>query len=267
MSVPYTYFLYHNPTGFKYYGVKFSKRANPELFWVPGGYYSSSVKVKELIEQYGADSFRAEVRKKFTCVEDAVQYEYRFLRKVNAVSKNDWLNQCAISDKFYCIMSEEARKVSSERMKKQMKNFKPSAESNQRRSNTLKGKVVTEETRKKMSEVQKNRSAEQEQARRDKIRKHATGRGHSDEVKQALSSIVSQTRWVNNGTEQKKVHIDDLENAINNGWTNGRILTVVTCPHCGATGVKHNIVRRHFEKCKDNLVKSDLTTTVGCVIL
>ena len=74
MSVPYTYFLYHNPTGFKYYGVKFSKRANPELFWVPGGYYSSSVKVKELIEQYGADSFRAEVRKKFTCVEDAVQY-------------------------------------------------------------------------------------------------------------------------------------------------------------------------------------------------
>jgi hypothetical protein len=118
-----------------------------------------------------------------------------------------------------------------------------------------------------MSEGQKNRSTEQEQARRDKIRKHAIGRGHSDEVKQALSSIVSQTRWVNNGTEQKKVHIDDLENAINNGWTNGRILTVVTCPHCGATGVKHNIVRRHFDKCKDNLAKSNLTTTADGVIL
>lgn len=250
MSVPYTYFLYHNPTGFKYYGVKFGKRANPELFWVPGGYYSSSVKVKELINNYGADSFRAEVRKKFTCVEDAIRYEYKFLRKVNAVSKNDWLNQCAISDKFYCMMGEEARKASSERMKKQMKNFKPSAESNQKRSNTLKGRVITKETRKKMSEVQKNRSEEKEQARRDKIRQHAIGRGHSDEVKQSLSKIVSETRWVNNGVEQKKVHVNDLKNALSNGWINGRILTIVTCPHCGATGVKHNIVRKHFDKCK-----------------
>jgi hypothetical protein len=251
MSVPYTYFLYHKPTGLKYYGVKFSKRSNPKLFWVPGGYYSSSVKVKKLIEQYGADSFRAEIRKTFACAEDAVRYEYKFLRKVNAVSKNDWLNQCAVSDKFYCIMGEEARKVSSERMKKQMKNFKPSAESNQKRSKTLIGKVITAETRKKMSEVQKNRSEEKEQARRDKIRKHAIGRGHSDEVKQALSNIVSQTRWVNNGTEQKKVHVSELEAVLSDGWKNGRILTVVSCPHCGATGVKHNIVRRHFDRCKN----------------
>jgi hypothetical protein len=250
MSVPYTYFLYHKPTGLKYYGVKFSKRANPELFWVPGGYYSSSVKVKELIKQYGADSFRAEIRKTFICAEDAIQYEYRFLKKVNAVSKDDWLNQCAVSDKFYCIMGEEARKVTSERMKERMKNFKPSPESNQKRSKTLKGRIITAETRKKMSEVQKNRSEEQEQARRDKIRKHATGRGHSDEVKKVLSGIVSETRWVNNGKEQKKVHITELENALLAGWTNGRILTITTCPHCGATGVKHNIVRRHFDKCK-----------------
>jgi hypothetical protein len=253
MSVPYTYFLLHKPTGLKYYGVKFNKRSNPKLFWVPGGYYSSSVKVKELIAQYGADSFKAEVRKTFNSVEDAVKYEYKFLRKVNAVAKNDWLNQCAIGEKFYCIMSKEARKVASDRMKIQMKNFKPTAESNQKRSKTLMGRVITTETRKKMSEVQKNRSEEQEQARRDKIRKHATGRGHSDEVKQSLSSIVSQTRWINNGTEQKKVHVDELENAVNNGWKNGRILTVVTCPHCGATGVKHNIVRRHFDNCKSRV--------------
>jgi hypothetical protein len=250
MSVPYTYFLLHKPTGLKYYGVKFSKRSNPKLFWVPGGYYSSSVKVKELITQYGADSFKAEVRKTFNSVEDAVKYEYKFLRKVNAVAKNDWLNQCAIGEKFYCIMSEEARKVASDRMKIQMKNFKPTAESNQKRSKTLMGRVITADTRKKMSEVQQNRPRDLEDARRDKIRKHAIGRGHSDEVKQSLSSIVSQTRWINNGTEQKKVHIDELENAVNNGWKNGRILTVITCPHCGATGVKHNIVRRHFDKCK-----------------
>jgi hypothetical protein len=250
MSIPFTYFLYHRPTGLKYYGVRFSKRSNPKLFWVPGGYYSSSAKVKELIAQYGADSFDAEVRKTFNSKEDAVRYEYRFLRKVNAVSKSDWLNQSAISEKFYCIMGEEARKVASDRMKKQMKNFKPTAESNQKRSNTLMGRIITEETRAKMSEAQKSRSAEREQARREKIRKHAIGRGHTDKVKESLSKIVSQTRWVNNGTEQKKVHVSELENTLSSGWVNGRILTKVTCPHCGATGVKHNIVRQHFEKCK-----------------
>lgn len=250
MSVPYTYFLYHKPTGFKYYGVKFSKRANPELFWVPGGYYSSSVKVKALINQYGADSFRAEVRKTFASAEEAVRYEYRFLIKVNAVTKSDWLNQCAISDKFYCMMGDEARKKASERMKKQMKGVVPTPESNQKRSKTLMGRVITADTRKKMSEVQKTRSKEKEDARREKIRKHAIGRGHSDEVKQALSKIVSETRWVNNGTDQKKVHVSELEAVLSTGWVQGRLLKVVTCPHCNATGVKHNIVRRHFDKCK-----------------
>lgn len=250
MSVPYTYFLYHKPTGLKYYGVKFSKRANPELLWVPGGYFSSSVKVKKLVQEYGVDSFRAEVRKTFNSAAEAVKYEYRFLRRVNAVTKSDWINQCAVSDKFYCVMGEDARKAVSARMKLRMKDFKPSAESNQKRSDTLKGRIITESTRKKMSEVQQNRSKEKEESRRDKIRQHAIGRSHSDEVKQALSTIVSETRWVNNGVDQKKVHVSNLADAIGNGWTNGRILTVITCPHCGATGVKHNIVRRHFDKCK-----------------
>jgi len=249
MSVPYTYYLYHIPTGKKYYGVKFGKRSNPNLFWVAGGYFSSSRRVKELIDQYGIDSFKAEVRKIFSSAEEAVKYEYRFLCKVNAVRKNDWLNQSAIGAKFFCIMDDDARKKVSEYMKQRMKNFKPTEESNRKRSETLKGRIITEETRKKMSEVQKNRSIEKEQARRDKIRQQAIGRGHSDEVKASLSNIVSQTRWVNNGTEQKKVHMDELNNVLSNGWVNGRILTIVTCPHCGKSGVKHNIVRRHFDKC------------------
>ena len=259
--IPYTYFVLHIPTGLKYYGSKYGKGANPDTFWKSGGYFTSSVKVKNLVKEYGIDSFKAEVRKVFESPDQALNYEYRFLKKVSALDKSEWLNENLGGEKFRNFGP------ASEKTLAKMRGRKMSAESNQKRSNTLKGRVVTEETRKKMSEVQKNRSTEQEQARRDKIRKHATGRGHSDEVKQALSSIVSQTRWVNNGTEQKKVHIDDLENAINNGWTNGRILTVVTCPHCGATGVKHNIVRRHFDKCKDNLAKSNLTTTADGVIL
>lgn len=249
MSNPYTYYLYHIPTGFKYYGVKFGKRANPNLFWVPGGYYSSSTKVKELIDQYGVESFKGSVRKIFNSAEDAIKYEYRFLRKINAVRKEDWLNQAAVSDKFYCIPSSEARQITSDRMKERMKIFKPTVESNLKRSKTLTGRIITDETRKKMSEVQKNRSIEDETIRREKIRQHALGRHQPEKVKKELSNIVSNTRWVNNGTIQKKVHKDELATYISDGWNNGRILTKVTCPHCGTTGVKHNIVRRHFDKC------------------
>ena len=242
--IPYTYFVLHIPTGKKYYGSKYGKGSNPETFWKQGGYFASSVKVKTLLQEYGADSFRAEVRKIFDSPDKALNYEYRFLKKVNAVKKDDWLNENLGGEKFRHIGPV------SEKTLIKLRNRKMTAESNQKRSIKLKGRVITEETRKKMSEVQKNRSEEKEQARRDKIRQHAIGRGHSDEVKQSLSKTVSETRWVNNGVEQKKVHINDLENALSNGWINGRILTIVTCPHCGATGVKHNIVRKHFDKCK-----------------
>lgn len=244
---PYTYYVLHMPTGKKYYGSKYGKGSDPAKFWKSGGYFTSSEKVKALLYEYGADSFRAEVRKVFVNPEQALKYEYRFLNKVKALDNIEWLNENLGGEKFRNFGP------ASEKTKEKLRGRKMSAESNQKRSNTLKGRVITDETRKKMSEVQKNRSKEKEQARRDKIRQHAIGRGHSDKVKNNLSKIVSETRWVNNGKEQKKVHVSELENVLLNGWKNGRILTIVTCPHCGATGVKHNIVRRHFDKCKEKL--------------
>lgn len=113
------------------------------------------------------------------------------------------------------------------------------------------GRVISEDTKKRMSESQLARPKDKEEARRDKIRIKATGRAHNNTTKSKLSSIVSQTRWINNGIEQKKVNVNELSSYLDLGWKNGRILQIVSCPHCGATGVKHNIVRRHFDKCKE----------------
>ena len=240
---PYTYFLLHLPTGLKYYGSKYGKGSNPESFWKPGGYFTSSAKVKKLVEEYGVNSFRAEVRKIFSNPDQALRYEYKFLKKVKALKKNDWLNDNYGGEKFRHVGPASEKTLQAQRNKKQ------SLESNIKRSNALKGRIITNETRKKMSEVQKNRSIEDETTRREKIRQHALGRHQTEEVKKELSNIVSNTRWVNKEMIQKKVHKDELASYINDGWNNGRILTKVTCPHCGITGVKHNIVRRHFDKC------------------
>jgi hypothetical protein len=240
---PYTYFVLHIPTGLKYYGSKYGKGADPKTFWKPGGYFTSSVKVKKLLEDYGSDTFRAEVRKTFMSPDQALKYEYKFLHKVKALTKDDWLNDNYGGEKFRNYGPANAKTLLAQRNKKQ------SPESNIKRSNSLKGRIISDETRQKMSEMQKTRPREKEEERRSKIRNKALGRGHSDETKSKLSEIFSGTKWINNGTHQKAIDPSNLDQYLSEGWKLGRILTIVTCPHCGKSGVKHNIVRRHFDKC------------------
>jgi hypothetical protein len=102
--------------------------------------------------------------------------------------------------------------------------------------------------------VQKNRSPEKEEERRGKIRAKAIGRGHSDETKSKLSKIFTGTKWINNGTNQKTVRFDELNQYLDSGWKLGRILTIVTCPHCGTSGVNYNLTRNHFDKCKQKKI-------------
>lgn len=242
--IPYTYFVWHIPTGKKYYGSKYGRGADPATFWKPGGYFTSSAKVKELLQKYGADSFRAEVRKVFEQPDQALKYEYRFLSKVNAINNTEWLNENLGGEKFRNVGPATSKALESQRKKKQ------TPEGNAKRSASLAGRIISSETRKRMSNSQLARPKDKEEVRRNKIRIKATGRAHNNTTKSKLSSIVSQTRWINNGIEQKKVNVDELDSYIKLGWINGRILQVVSCPHCGATGVKHNIVRKHFDNCK-----------------
>jgi hypothetical protein len=242
---PYTYFVLHIPTGKKYYGSKYGKGANPNTFWKEGGYFTSSMKVKKLIEEYGTNSFKAEVRKIFNTPDEALEYEYKFLKKVNALVKEEWLNENLGGKKFRNVGPASEKALASQRKKKQ------SPEGNAKRSKTLTGRIISDETKQKRLDVHYSRPIQKEEERRDKIRKHATGRGHNVNTKSKLSKIVSRTRWINNGINQKKVDMLDLDSFLKLGWKQGRILEVVTCPHCGLTGVKHNLVRKHFDHCKE----------------
>jgi len=63
-----------------YYGVKYGKDANPETFWKK--YFTSSKKVKLLVEKHGVESFDVEIRRTFQTPQDAKQWEDRVLRKI-----------------------------------------------------------------------------------------------------------------------------------------------------------------------------------------
>lgn len=88
---PYTYFIYHVPTGMKYYGARYSKNCSPNDLWVT--YFTSSKEVHRLIEQYGKDSFRVQVRRIFDTAAAAIKWEGRVLKNINARQRSDFLNK------------------------------------------------------------------------------------------------------------------------------------------------------------------------------
>ena len=92
---PYTYILYHKPTGFYYYGSSYanSKRkiAHPSQLW--NTYFTSSIKVKNLIEDYGVDSFEFEIRKIFTNSIKCRLWEIKVISRLKILHRKNFLNQ------------------------------------------------------------------------------------------------------------------------------------------------------------------------------
>lgn len=242
---PYTYYLKHLPTGLKYYGSKYGRDADPDTFWKEGGYYSSSAKVKTLIDEYGSASFTAQVRKVFLTPDEALSYEYRFIEKVGALKKADWLNENAGGKKFRNVGPMSAKALASQRSKKQ------TPEGNAKRSIALSGRPKTEETKRRMSIAQAQRPADKENARRQKIREKATGRKHTSQTCDVLSKKVSATAWVKRGNECIKILKSEVDAYVSAGWQRGRVVINVTCPHCGKTMDKSNASRYHFDNCKE----------------
>lgn len=97
-TIPFSYHLYHIPTQKHYYGIKFSKGCNPNDLWTT--YFSSSKLVKHLIEEYGADSFDVSIRKVFLTPQDALLWEHKVLRRLNASARDNWLNRHNGGTKF-----------------------------------------------------------------------------------------------------------------------------------------------------------------------
>jgi hypothetical protein len=95
---PYFYIIQDVRNGIYYAGSKYGKDADPSNFMIEGGYTTTSNTVRKIIRQFGLNSFAIRKIKKFEKAEDALQYEKRFLLKVNARNNprfynghnNDW---------------------------------------------------------------------------------------------------------------------------------------------------------------------------------
>ncbi len=90
---PYFYIIQHINSGKYYAGAKYAKNANPDNLLRPDGYQTSSKVIQQIILDEGLESFVIRKIKIFETGGEALEYESRFLRKVNASFNEFFLNR------------------------------------------------------------------------------------------------------------------------------------------------------------------------------
>lgn len=100
MSTPYFYIIKHIPSGKFYAGSKYGKDADPSKLMIERGYQTSSKDVKKIIKTDGLASFSIDRIKIFKTSDEAVNYESRFLKRINAAAHSNFINKNNNDKKF-----------------------------------------------------------------------------------------------------------------------------------------------------------------------
>ena len=147
-TIPFTYCLHHKPTGKRYYGVHWKQNCHPDDLW--NIYFSSSTIVKNLIKEYGKESFDFSIRRIFDDPRKAVRWEQRVLRRLKVDKNDEWINRAYMSEHCICVMTDEIKKKLSDiNMGKTI----PLEQIERMKANLI-GQKRTEKSKKKMSELQ-----------------------------------------------------------------------------------------------------------------
>lgn len=92
MTQPFTYKVTHLPSGQWYYGVRYAVNCKPSDLWT--SYFTSSSKVKILLERDGTAAFTYEIRKEFNSPTDAIAWEHRVCKRIlgipNCLNESAW---------------------------------------------------------------------------------------------------------------------------------------------------------------------------------
>lgn len=240
---PYTYVIKHRPTGKVYYGYRSANRVDPaDDLWKL--YFTSSPKVRQLIEETGVDSFDVEIRRVFETKEKASAWETKVLRRCRVLEDDRWINQNIAG---YIVPTEESRKKISEYHKGKPKTDshiqkmqlaqkgKPKKstvyQTEEYRSlmsriksgqgNARYGVEVSEETRLKIGAANKgkipaNKGVPMTEEQKSKIRATKA----ANPIKRSAEAIA-KTVAKQKGQKRQKLHCPHCKKDIAVGWYNG----------------------------------------------
>jgi hypothetical protein len=173
---PFTYIIIFKPTGQFYYGVRYAKNCHPSDLWTT--YYTSSSYIKQLIVEHGKDAFDFEIRKRFASSKKARLWELKVLKRMKVTKHSLSLNKTDTTlinfaqwiwvtkkeqNKFVDILELQkylsegwatGRYFSPDHRRKNSEGVKRYASLH---GSPLKGKSLTPELKKKMSEQRKGK--------------------------------------------------------------------------------------------------------------
>ena len=228
--IPYTYYLYHIPTGKKYYGSEYKKTAHPSNLW--NKYFSSSKQVKKLIQEYGANSFIAEIRKTFKTRAETLYWENRVLHKLKAVEKKEWLNQAYACGPYYAQQANITSFKPGQISWSKGKQLGPQKlETIQKRIKSNTGKTRTQKTKDTMSESQK-----------------AAWKTRYCPPQPIVSCVYCGK--LGSGPVMRRYHFENCRKAPNTNIRKPPDFRTRHCPHCGTSGRGGAVSRHHFSACK-----------------
>lgn len=204
MTTPYTYLLKHIPTNKLYYGVRYAKDCDPSEFWIT--YKTSSKYVKNLIEQYGSDSFIFEIRKTFDNDIKAREWESKVLKRLDVVNRKDFINQTdniSISREAAAKGRETQRKNGPQKMPEHQRQAIIKANTGLKR---------TPEVKEKMSQALKgrqpwNKGVAHSEETKEKMRQARIGKSRNASFKTKMSKQMSGRKmYINHDGIRKLFH-------------------------------------------------------------
>lgn len=223
---PFTYCVTFIPTGQKYYGVRYAKNCHPTTLWK--SYFTSSTTIHKLINTHGIDAFTCEIRKLFTTAKDAVLYEHKFLTKINAAANPYWFNN-SNGGKTFCVTPESSAKSGLKH----------------------RGKIISVETRQKMSVALSgkrypNRGAMNSETKQ-KISQSLIGIKKPPKTifcsfcKKDIIGASNASRWHLDNCKKNPAYVKPVN----------IIKIEISCPYCNKTSTNRlSMMRFHFDKCK-----------------
>ncbi len=198
--VPYTYLIGWSKFNKWYYGVEYSnnknKIANPSNLFT--SYFTSSNYVSNFITENGNPDI-IQIRKTFNNAEEARNWEYKVLKRLNVVKLTKWLNK---TDNKSIINDEETM----------IKIGKCVSEK-------LKGRKITQEHIERVIATKRKNNKKMEIS--EENRKLIIEATHTPIANKKRSKKMKEKIWITNGVNNKR--IISSQN-IEEGWKLGRTL-------------------------------------------